>query len=115
MFCGWRADHFRADKTYDAFSGKMTNLQIQHADTNQQLRDKIRSLRSETEERIKFTETQPTWTNYSTTKAVPAKLKTNIEGTLRERVQHESRLQELEEEMELLKAQFHSLKVKCKK
>jgi len=97
------------------FSSKLTDLQAQHAKTNQQLRDKIRSLRSETEERIKFTETQSTWTNYSTTKAVPAKSKTNIEGILREMVQHESGLQELEEEMELLKARFDSLKVRKKK
>ena len=93
----------------------MSDLQGQHAKTNQQLRDKIRSLRSETENRINFTETQSTWTNYSTTKAVPAKSKTNIEGILREMVAYESRLQGLEEEMELLKSRFESLKVRSKK
>jgi hypothetical protein len=97
------------------FSTKLNDLQAQHATTNQQLRDKIRSLRSETENRIKFTETQSTWTNYSTTKAVPAKSKTNIEGILREMVAYESRLQGLEEEMELLKSRFESLKVRSKK
>ena len=97
------------------FSSKLADLQAQHATTNQQLRDKIRSLRSETENRIKFTETQSTWTNYSTTKAVPAKSKTNIEGILREMVAYESRLQGLEEEMELLKSRFESLKVRSRK
>lgn len=97
------------------FSGKLSDLQAQHAKTNQQLRDKIRSLRSETENRIKFTETQSTWTNYNTTKIVPAKSKTNIEGILREMAQHESGLQELEEEMALLKSRFESLKVRSKK
>jgi len=46
---------------------------------------------------------------------VPAKSKTNIEGILREMVQHESRLQVLEEEMELLKSRYESLKVRNKK
>ena len=97
------------------YSSRLADFQAQHAKTLQTLRDKISSLRSETEGRIKFTETQSTWTNYSTTKAVPAKSKTNIEGILREMVQHESGLQELEEEMELLKARFDSLKVRSKK
>ena len=96
------------------FSSKLTDLQAQHAKTNQQLRDKIRSLRSETEERIKFTETQSTWTNYSATKAVPAKSKTNIEGILREMVQYETGLQVLEEEIEQLKSRFKALKVRSK-
>jgi hypothetical protein len=97
------------------YSSRLGDLQAQHANTVQQLRDRISSLRSETEGRIKFTETQSTWTNYSTTKVVPAKSKTNIEGILREMVQHESRLQVLEEEMELLKSRFESLKVRNKK
>ena len=97
------------------YSNRLANFQAQHAKTVQTLRVKISSLRSETEGRIKFIETQPTWTNYSATKAVPAKSKTNIEGILREMVQHESRLQELEEEMELLKSRFESLKVRSKK
>jgi hypothetical protein len=46
---------------------------------------------------------------------VPAKSKTNIEGILREMVAYESRLQGLEEEMELLKSRFESLKVRSKK
>ena len=97
------------------YSSRLVDFQAQHAKTVQQLRDRISSLRSETEGRIKFSETQSTWTNYSTTKVVPAKSKTNIEGILREMVQHESRLQVLEEEMELLKSRYESLKVRNKK
>ena len=97
------------------YSSRLADFQARHAKTLQTLRDKISSLRSETEGRIKFTETQSTWTNYSATKAVPAKSKNNIEGILREMVQHESGLQELEEEMELLKARFDSLKVRSRK
>jgi hypothetical protein len=45
---------------------------------------------------------------------VPAKSKTNIEGILREMVQHETGLQVLEEEIEQLKSRFKSLKVRSK-
>jgi len=96
------------------FSSKLSCLQTQHATNVQQLRDKIRSLRSETEDRIKFTETQSTWTDYSTTKITPAKSKANIEGILEGMVDHETTLQGLEEEMALLKRRFESLKVRSK-
>jgi len=96
------------------FSSKLADLQSQHATTVQQLRDKIRSLRSETEDRIKFTETQSTWTDYSTTKIVPAKSKANIEGILEGMVDHETTLQGLEEEIALLKRRFESPKVRSK-
>lgn len=43
-----------------------TDLQAQHPKTVQQPRDRISSLRSETEGRIKFAEIQSTCTNYST-------------------------------------------------
>ncbi|KAM0709679.1 hypothetical protein Q7P35_003719 [Cladosporium inversicolor] len=113
-FCRRQPDVLRIDKTYDVFSTNLADLQAQHAKTVQQLRNKITSLRSETEGRIKFAETQSTWTNYSTMKVVPAKSKTNIEGILREMVHHESRLQVLEEDMALLKRRFESLKVRSK-
>ena len=96
------------------YSSRLADFQAQHTKTLQTLRDKISSLRSETEGRIKFTDTQSTWTNYSATKAVPAKSKTNIEGILREMVQYETGLQVLEEEIEQLKSRFKALKVRSK-
>lgn len=109
-----QANNPRIDKTYDLYASKMADLQSQHATTVKQLRDKVASLRSKTEERIKFTETQSTWTNYNTTKAIATILKNNIEGTLQEMVDHETKLQVLEKETELLQRRFESLKVRNK-
>jgi hypothetical protein len=97
------------------YSSRLVDVQARHAKTLQNLRNKISSLRSETEDRIRFTETQTTWTDYSFTKVLPAKLKTNIEGILKEMVGHETTLEELEEDMALLKRRFESLKVRSKK
>jgi vacuolar-type H+-ATPase subunit E/Vma4 len=94
------------------YSSRLVDVQARHAKTLQNLRNKISSLRSETEDRIRFTETQ---TDYSFTKVLPAKLKTNIEGILKEMVGHETTLEELEEDMALLKRRFESLKVRSKK
>jgi hypothetical protein len=107
-------DGARVDKTYDLFSSQLADLQSQHAKALQQLRDKVCSLRSKTEERINFTESQATWANYNTTKAISTMLQNNIEGTLREMVDHESKLQGLEKETALLQRRFESLKVRNK-
>lgn len=106
------ADNFRVDKTYDVFSRNMANLQAEHANTVRLLREKICSLRSETEDRIKFTDTQSTWINYQTMQSVPYRLQANIKATLKDMVDLEWRLQGVEKRTAMLKSRFESLKVR---
>lgn len=80
----------------------------------QKLRSQICSLRSRTEDRVKFTEVQSSWTDYNIMKIVPEKLKVNIIEVLNEMSNLESKLQELEKENALLQRRFESLKVRNK-
>jgi hypothetical protein len=66
------------------------------------------------EERIKFTVSQSTWTDYAVMRAVPNKLKVNIEEILKEMMDLESALQESEKEIALLQRRFESLNVRNK-
>jgi hypothetical protein len=104
----------RVDKTYDIFSSRLVNLQSEHAQTVHQLRNQIRSLRSRTEDRVKFTEVQSSWTDYNIMKVVPEKLKVNINEVLNEMAVLEFKLQTLEKEKALLQRRFESLKVRSK-
>lgn len=112
LLCSWQANGIRADKTYGIFSSKLADLHSEHASTLKQLRDQICLLRSKTEDRIKFTETQSSWTDYEIMKFVPAKLNTNIEAVLKEMVGLESSLQRVEKDIALLQRRREALKLR---
>jgi hypothetical protein len=103
-------DRVRVDKTYEVFSIRLSALWSAQSQALGALKEQTGLIRSKTEDRIRFTEGQPTWAGQSSAGSMSHQLNDKIREVLAKMTTLQSELGHLEIGVALLQRQLESSK-----